>query len=170
VETTTLRLTGRTLRRWRIDNGAPVADVIRDVCTNAADRAVAGAQPNYLYALAQSQQELVNSAQYAPEKLKLIDAHRLADGDKVLVAMIDSGVDAMGTITASFDAAEAEPPHPHGTGMAGAIAAHRNMLGTAPQVRLLTVRAFSANVNSAQGTNVSTFSKGSTGPRTSARV
>ena len=58
----------------------------------------------------------------------------------------------MGTITASFDAAEAEPPHPHGTGMAGAIAAHRNMLGTAPRVGLLTVRAFSANVNSAQGT------------------
>jgi hypothetical protein len=36
--------------------------------------------------------------------------------------------------------------------MAGAIAAHRNMLGTAPRVGLLTVRAFSANVNSAQGT------------------
>jgi subtilisin family serine protease len=157
VETSTLRLTGRTLRRWRIDNGAPVADVIRDVCTNAADRAVAGAQPNYLYALAQSQQEPVNSAQYAPEKLKLVDAHRLADGDKVLVAVIDSGIDAnhpdlVGTITASFDAAEPEPPHPHGTGMAGAIAAHRNMLGTAPRVGLLTVRAFSANVNSAQGT------------------
>ena len=88
VETSTLRLTGRTLRRWRIDNGAPVADVIRDVCTNAADRAVAGAQPNYLYALAQSQQEPVNSPQYAPEKLKLVDAHRLADGNKVLVAVI----------------------------------------------------------------------------------
>ena len=70
---------------------------------------------------------------------------------------LDSSVDAnhpdlAGTITASFDAAEAEPPHPHGTGMAGAIAAHRNMLGTAPRVGLLTVRAFSANVNSAQGT------------------
>jgi hypothetical protein len=89
VETSTLRLTGRTLRRWRIDNGAAVADVIRDVCTNAADRTVAGAQPNYLYALAQSQQEPINSAQYAPEKLKLVDAHRLADGDKVLVAAID---------------------------------------------------------------------------------
>jgi len=158
VETTTLRLTGRTLRRWRIDNGAPVADVIRDVCTNPADRAVAGAQPNYLYALAQNQQEPVNSAQYAPDKLKLIDAHRLADGNKVLVAVIDSGVDAShpdlaGAITASFEAAaENEQPHPHGTGMAGAIAAHRNMLGTAPRAGLLTVRAFSSTANSAQGT------------------
>ena len=72
--------------------------------------------------------------------------------------MIDSRVDGShpdlaGAITASFDAAaESEPPHPHGTGVAGAIAAHRNMLGTAPRVGLLTVRAFSANANSAQGT------------------
>ena len=36
--------------------------------------------------------------------------------------------------------------------MAGAIAAHRNMLGTAPGVGLLTVRAFSARADSAEGT------------------
>jgi subtilisin family serine protease len=159
LETTTLRLTGRTLRRC-IDNGAPVADVIFAVCTstNPLDRLVAGAQPNYLYLFAQAQQEPVNAAQYAPEKLKLVDAHRLADGNKVLVAVIDSGVDAShpdlaGAITASFEAtADNERPHSHGTGMAGAIAAHRNMLGTAPRVGLLTVRAFSANANSADGT------------------
>jgi subtilisin family serine protease len=58
----------------------------------------------------------------------------------VLVAVIDSEVDAthpdlVGTITASFDAAaDQERPHPHGTAMAGAIAAHRTMLGTAPRV------------------------------------
>jgi subtilisin family serine protease len=158
VETTTLRLTGRTLHRWRIDNGTSVQDMIRNVCTNPADRVVAGAQPNYLYALAQDSKEPVNDAQYAPEKLKLLDAHRLADGNKVLVAIIDSEVDAShpdlaGAITASFDAsADDERPHPHGTGMAGAIAAHRTMLGTAPRVGLLTVRAFSATANSAQGT------------------
>jgi subtilisin family serine protease len=160
LETTTLRLTGRTLRRWRIDNGASVADVIFDVCTstNRLDRLVVGAQPNYLYALAQNQEGPVNSAQYAPEKLKLVDAHRLADGNKVLVAVIDSGIDVShpdlaGAITASFEAAaENERPHSHGTGMAGAIAAHRNMLGTAPRVGLLTVRAFSTNANSAEGT------------------
>ena len=49
LETTTIRLTGRTLHVWRIDNGAPVDEVIRNVCTNPADRLVAGAQPNYLY-------------------------------------------------------------------------------------------------------------------------
>ncbi len=138
--------------------------MIRDVCTNPADRQVAGAQPNYLYELAQptvsgqAQQEPVNSAQYAPDKLKLVDAHRLASGNKVLVAIIDSEVDRAhpdlaGAITASFNAASAaEPAHTHGTGMAGAIAAHRTMLGTAPRVGLLTVRAFSATANSAEGT------------------
>ncbi|MBV9969573.1 MAG: S8 family serine peptidase, partial [Xanthobacteraceae bacterium] len=162
-EVTTIRLTGRTLHVWRIDNGAPVGDVIRDVCTNPADRQVAGAQPNYLYELAQpsvsgQEQQPVNSAQYAPDKLKLVDAHRLASGNKVLVAIIDSEVDAShpdlaGAVTASFNAASAaEPAHSHGTGMAGAIAAHRNMLGTAPRVGLLTVRAFSATANSAEGT------------------
>jgi Subtilase family len=163
-EMTTVRLTGRTLHVWRIDNGASVDDVIRDVCTNPADRQIAGAQPNYLYELAQptvsgqAQQEPVNSAQYAPDKLKLVDAHRLASGNKVLVAIIDSEVDRAhpdlaGAITASFNAASAaEPAHTHGTGMAGAIAAHRTMLGTAPRVGLLTVRAFSATANSAEGT------------------
>jgi subtilisin family serine protease len=36
--------------------------------------------------------------------------------------------------------------------MAGAIAAHRSMLGTAPRVGLLTVRAFSSRANTADGT------------------
>jgi Subtilase family len=161
VETTPIQLTGRTLHRWRIDNGTSVPDMIRNVCTDPSDRAVAGVQPNYLYELTQNQpnqEEPVNSAQYAPDKLKLIAAHRLANGNKVLVALIDSGVDAthpdlVGAVTASFDAAaDQERPHPHGTGMAGAIAAHRTMLGTAPRVGLLTVRAFSAAGNSAEGT------------------
>jgi len=108
VETTSFRLTGRTLHRWRIDGGGSVADMIRNIC--AGDRLVAGAQPNYLYALAQEQAEPVNSDQYAPQKLNLPEAHRLAKGNRVLVAVIDSEVDAShpdlaGAITANFDAA-----------------------------------------------------------------
>jgi subtilisin family serine protease len=42
-----------------------------------------------------------------------------------------------------FDAVGApEKPDAHGTGMAGAIAAHRRLLGTAPAARLLAVHAF----------------------------
>jgi len=108
--------------------------------------------------LAQQEQEPVNSDQYAPQKLNLIAAHRLARGERVLVAVIDSEVDAThpdlaGAIVRSFEAAsEAERPHAHGTGMAGAIAAHRTMLGTAPRVGLLTVRAFGTRANSVEGT------------------
>jgi len=155
-ETVRVGLTGRTLHRWRIDSGTSVQDMIRSICT--ADRVVAGIQPNYVYELAQSEQEPVNSDQYAPQKLNLTEAHRLARGDRVLVAVIDSEVDAShpdiaGAVTANFDAsADDERPHSHGTGMAGAIAAHRTMLGVAPRVGLLTVRAFSSKANSVEGT------------------
>jgi subtilisin family serine protease len=156
IETTTLNLTGRTLHVWRIDNGATVPDMIRDVC--AAEALVAGAQPNYLYTLAQDEKESVNRAQYAPQKLKLVDAHRVVSGNKVLVAIVDSEVDAShpdlaGAIAASFEASsDDERPHSHGTGMAGAIAGHGNMLGAAPRAKLLTVRAFSSTASSAEGT------------------
>src|SRR5262249_36517800 len=60
--------------------------------------------------------------------------------------------DLAGAITANFDATEDTTPHAHGTGMAGAIAAHRTMLGTAPRVGLLTVHAFGSRAASADGT------------------
>jgi subtilisin family serine protease len=48
--------------------------------------------------------------------------------------------------------ADDEAPHSHGTGMAGAIAARRTMLGIAPQSALLAVRAFSTGAASVEGT------------------
>jgi subtilisin family serine protease len=144
---------GRRMHRWRIDGGTPAEDMIRNVCAQ-----VVTIQVNYLFQLTQQEQEPVNSDQYAPQKLNLVAAHRLARGDRVLVAVIDSEVDAThpdlaGAIVRSFEAAaEAERPHAHGTGMAGAIAAHRTMLGTAPRVGLLTVRAFGTRANNVEGT------------------
>ena len=44
------------------------------------------------------------------------------------------------------------PAHMHGTGMAGAIAAHAKLIGVAPKVKLLAVRAFSGTAEGAQGT------------------
>jgi subtilisin family serine protease len=155
MEDTTIALTGRWLHRWRIDGGASVQDMIRAICNS--DRFLR-AQPNYLYALAQAKQEQANSEQYALEKLKLPEAHRLSMGNRVLVAVIDSEVDAShpdlaGAIMANFEAStDDEQPHSHGTGMAGAIAARRTMLGVAPRVGLLTVRAFSSRADSAEGT------------------
>jgi subtilisin family serine protease len=158
LETRAVRLTGRTLHRWRLDGGGTVADMIRGL---ARERVIAGAQPLYVYELAQELAgptvALLNGDQYAPEKLGLTEAHRLATGNRVLVAVIDSGVDAAhpdiaGAVVDNLDAAADTTPHSHGTGMAGAIVAHRTMLGIAPRVGLLTVRAFSARSSSADGT------------------
>ena len=87
-------------------------------------------------------------AQYALRKLHLGEAHNLANGDKVLVAVIDSGVDLShpelkGAVAGSFDALDKpEKPHTHGTAIAGAIVAHARLMGAAPAARILAIRAF----------------------------
>jgi subtilisin family serine protease len=155
LESVTIRLTGRTLHRWRLASGSPL-DMLRNV--SATERQAAGGQVNFLYALAQEETVPVNADQYAPQKLNLPEAHRLARGNRILIAVIDSEIDAShpdlaGAISANFEAsADDERPHSHGTGMAGAIAARRNMLGVAPRAALLAVRAFSMRADSAEGT------------------
>jgi hypothetical protein len=167
METQTFRLTGRRLFRWRIDGGTSVPDMIRSV---AGENLVAGAQANFLFPLAQDQLPQMNADQYAPERLNLPEAHKLATGSRVLVAVIDSGIDTShedlaGAVVRSFDAAAAATngsagsatastgePHAHGTGMAGALAARRNVLGTAPRVGVLAVRAFDPRTHAGEGT------------------
>jgi subtilisin family serine protease len=153
-ETVHIRLTGRTLHRCR-----RLANQTVNQMVNALRGEVAGAQPNYLYRFVQSAQGEANAEQYAPEKLGAIEAHRLATGNRVTVAVIDSGVDPnhpdlAGAIAGSYDAASADRPHAHGTGMAGAIASRGNVLGIAPGAELLAVRAFSASSQDAEGTTL----------------
>jgi len=158
LDTINVGLLGRTLYRWHINSGDSVPSTITSM---SGDPRVTGAQANLIYRPAQTEQVPVNPDQYAPQKLNLPEAHRLASGNRILIAVIDSEVDAShpdlaGAIAGSFEASsDTEQPHPHGTGMAGAIAAHRNMMGTAPGVRLLTVRAFSSRGGSAEGTTFS---------------
>jgi subtilisin family serine protease len=58
-----------------------------------------------------------------------------------------------GAIAATFDALETdEKPHPHGTAVAGLIAAHAKLTGTAPNARILAARAFGGTADGAQGT------------------
>ena len=45
-----------------------------------------------------------------------------------------------------------EPPHAHGTGMAGAIASRQKLVGIAPNARLLAVHAFSTKAATAEST------------------
>jgi subtilisin family serine protease len=170
METRSFRLTRRTLHRWRLDGGGTVTAMIRWL---NGEPQVAGAQPNYLYELMQDTLTPGDGDQYAAVKLRLPDAHRLATGTGILVAMIDSGVDAShpelaGAVAANFDAVTDETPHPHGTGMAGAIAGRGAVLSGAPQVAPLTVR-LAARPTPRKGPR-STSSRGSIGRWSVARA
>jgi subtilisin family serine protease len=158
LETQNFTLIARTLQRWRIDGNRSVAATLRAL---ARYRIVAVAQPNYLYALQQSTAPAApesGAAQYVVSKLHLLQAHRLSNGDDVLVAVIDSKIDGShpdlaGVIAGEYDALGTPgKPHAHGTAMAGAIAAHAKLIGVAPKVRLLAVRAFAGSGESAEGT------------------
>ncbi len=161
-ETQDFPLTGRRMHRWRLSPGGSVTSMIRAL---ASEPLVASAQPNYLYALQQGAPVAPanaaapgDPAQYVIGKLRLAEAHRLATGDRVVVAVIDSGIDdghpeLVGAVAQKFDTLAAEEkPHVHGTEMAGAIASHGRLLGVAPRASLLAVRAFSANAGAGEGT------------------
>ena len=160
LDTRRIGLLNTTFYRARILDGSSVPAKIRAL---KAERAVRSAQPNHIFTFAQSAQAATgapaaaDSAQYALAKLRLGEAHGVARGDKVLIAVIDSGIDQShpaltGVIEKSFDALNsAEGPHSHGTAIAGIIAGHTRLTGAAPAVHILAARAFSAT----QGSTIS---------------
>jgi subtilisin family serine protease len=161
---------GVTMFRWKIPDRRSVPAVIRQL---QAERIVLAAQPNYLYQMRgqpaadrpQTSDTEGDPGQYALAKLRLPQAHTLAKGEKVLIAVIDSGIDARhpelaGMIAESFDAiGVGEKAHTHGTAVAGAIVAHARLMGAAPQARILAVQAFGPNDRTAEATTYS-ISKG----------
>jgi len=160
LDTRRIELLDTTFYRARILDGNSVPAKIRAL---KAERAVRSVQPNHIFTFAQSAQAATgapaaaDSAQYALAKLRLGEAHGVARGDKVLVAVIDSGIDQShpaltGVIEKSFDALNSgEGPHSHGTAIAGIIAGHARLTGAAPAVHILAARAFSAT----QGSTIS---------------
>jgi subtilisin family serine protease len=157
IEQLASQLSATTLLRARIQDGRTVAAVVRELETDAG---VMAAQPNYRFTL---QLETVQRAalnqpvQYAVMKLRLEQAHELANGSNVLVAVIDSGIDIShpelnGTVAASLDAIEgARKSQIHGTAIAGLIAAHAKLVGSAPAARILAVRAFDSASDTPEG-------------------
>jgi subtilisin family serine protease len=156
IETHNLALSGGRLVHFRIPNGQ-VADVVR---TLEAEK-IGIAQPNYIFQLQQDTHGAAalpkgDPAQYVIDKLHLRDAHSIASGANVAVAVIDSLIDVAhpdlaGSIAGQFDAvATADKPDEHGTGMTGAIAAHRRLLGVAPGARILAIHAFSPDAQHPQ--------------------
>jgi Subtilase family len=151
-------LIGSTIGLFRVTNRRPVETVSRELATEAGVRSV---QPNFRYVLQQQKAELTEGdpAQYAVVKLRLPQAHTLAHGVNVIVAVIDSGIDIShpelaNAIAASFDAlGSKEGPHVHGTGIAGAIVAHARLMGSAPAAHILAIRAFGAGSNGAESSS-----------------
>jgi hypothetical protein len=151
-------LLGATIGLFRITGRRSVATVSREL---SGDGSVRSVQPNFRYVL-QDQKAVPSEgdpAQYALAQLRLPQAHTLARGMNVTVAVIDSGIDAghpelANSIADAFDAlGSKEGPHVHGTGIAGAIAAHARLMGSAPEVRILAIRAFGAASSGAQSTS-----------------
>lgn len=158
VESLGFQLDGTTMARLRIPDRRSVTTVVRALET---DTSVLFAQPNYLYALIQAKTADASEAdtsQYVQDKLRLREAQQLARGNKVLVAVIDSGIDVAhpdlaGDIADTFDAiGTGVAVHSHGTAIAGGIAAHGRLLGVAPSAQILAVRAFSGTGRADNGT------------------
>jgi subtilisin family serine protease len=160
IESANFPLIGATIGLFRVADRRPAETVSRELATEASVRSV---QPNFRYLLQDQKAALTEGdpAQYALTKLKLPEAHKLAHGADVRVAVIDSGVDARhpelaDSIVESFDAVAVtgnDDPHVHGTGIAGAIAAHARLMGGAPAARILAIRAFVVASNGVQSSS-----------------
>jgi subtilisin family serine protease len=158
-------LLGTSLYRWRLGGGRTVANTVRAL---GGERIVASVQPNYVFTLQEETAKIAagpqgDAAQYVLAKLQSAQAQQVATGKDVLVAVIDSDIDAKhpdldGTIVKNFDALGGDAkPHPHGTSIAGAIAAHGKLLGIAPGAQVLAVHAFDDSTGAAHGSSFAIY-------------
>jgi subtilisin family serine protease len=158
VASQNISLIGGTVGLFRIADGRPPDVASRDF---GSDTSVRSVQRNVRYLLQDQKTSLTEGdpAQYALAKLRLPEAHTLARGANVTVAIIDSGIDAkhpelVNAIAETYDAlGSKEGPHVHGTGVAGAIVSHARLMGSAPKARILAIRAFGAASNGAESTS-----------------
>jgi hypothetical protein len=162
LESQNFPLIGGTIGLFRVTDRRPLETARRELATEASVRS---AQPNFRYILQDSLQAQKaaltegDPAQYALPKLRLPEAHSLAHGVNVTIAVIDSGIDVKhpelaGSIASAFDAlGSKEGPHVHGTGIAGAIVAHARLMGGAPAARILAIRAFGVAQNGAESSS-----------------
>jgi subtilisin family serine protease len=118
------------------------------------DPRIESVQPNYLYERKDDPSRKEHSrtgsqGQYVLAKLRIKEAHRLATGAGIKIAVIDSGIDAthpelQGAVETELRVvADSAGPDKHGTAIAGAIVSHGDLLGIAPAARILAVTAFS---------------------------
>lgn len=154
VAAAALAATGETWRLWRAGDGRSTRALVRQL---AGETALARLQPNYVYTLAAEAAAALQMPQYARTKLRADTIDAAADGDGIVVAIVDSAIDEThpdlaGAVADRYDAiGSAAPPHPHGTAIAGAVAGHGAVQGLAPRAKLLAVSAFEPVAKGAQG-------------------
>ena len=142
-----LTLIGVRVHRFRFTDDRKVADVLTAI---AREPQVAMVEPHYVFALQDDAAGAKPATlSYSEGLLHLSQAHRLATGRGVRVAVIDSEIDVAhpeidGSVVARFDALGAVDAKPdlHGTGMASAIAGHHQIDGSAPAAQILAARVF----------------------------
>ena len=151
-------LLSQELYRMRIPPGVQAHEIAAAL---TLDPGVVAAGPNYIYEPGQSAAS--DTRQFSLDRMNVAAAHRLATGDNVLVAVIDTAIDVShpelkGVVVESFDAVGKDPPLPlgHGTAMAGVIASSQHLKGVAPSARILSAGAFFRSKDG--GTNATTFS------------
>ena len=141
---------GVRLVRFRIPDRRGLDEVMNQL---AGDVRVLAVQPVYIYLFSQgAAASAVAAPQYAADKVRLTEAHRLARGRNVPIVIIDTGVDAThpelkGAAIQSFDAVGSgkSVAEPHGTAIAGIVGAREQLTGMAPDARIVAVRAFAQN-------------------------
>jgi filamentous hemagglutinin family protein len=162
VSEQTIGILGRTIYTFRIGNGQSVRELIQLLNTSGLKVA---AQPQYSYGLTQDgaaadEGEVADPAQYIVQKLQLAAAHRISKGENVVIAVIDSAIDAeqpdfAGGVIDRYDAGcGSTAPDAHGTGMAGAIASHVQLVGVAPSAKIIAICAFGGSGGSPEATSV----------------
>ena len=133
---------------------ADAARIDEYISSLSSDPRIESVQPNYVYERKDdhSRQEhlrIGSQDQYVLTKLRIKEAHRLATGARIKIAVIDSEIDAthpelQGAVETELNVVgDSGGPDKHGTAIAGAIVSHGDLLGVAPAARILAVRAFS---------------------------
>jgi len=149
----TSTLLGARLVRFRIPGNRTVDAVLNQL---AQDARVEIVEPHYVYA-ASGAAAALPMPQYAPQKLNLEAAHKIASGKKIKIAVIDTAVDVAhpafsGARIETFDALggdDTSAAELHGTAIASIAGARDGLEGVAPQAALLSVRAFTSEKGAA---------------------
>ncbi|HSM42615.1 MAG TPA: S8 family serine peptidase [Afifellaceae bacterium] len=168
-------LLGLDFYRLRLLGGQQVHEVVAAL---DGEPIAVSKSPDFYYGLV-GETATASAIQFAPQRMNVVEAHKVAMGHAVKVAIIDTGIDDAhpelnGSVSENFDAVDAAPDAPtrHGTAMAGVIAAKVQLTGIAPEVDILSARAFAPpkDGGSASGTTFAIIKSLDWAYRSGARV